>query len=71
MSEERTITIDGKEYNAADLSEDLKAQLVSMRTAEQELNRLRALGAITETARNAYAKAIKAALENVSPIAKN
>jgi hypothetical protein len=65
MSDEQKITIDGKEYNAADLSDGVKGQLMSMRTAEQELARLQSLAAITQTARNAYAQAIKAELEKL------
>jgi hypothetical protein len=65
MSDEQKITINGKEYNAADLSDDLKGQLISMRAAEQELSRLQTLAAITQTARNSYAKSIQAALEKM------
>ncbi len=63
MSEEAKITIDGKEYAAADLSDQVKAELISMRAAEQELARLQTLVAITQTARNSYARSIKEALE--------
>jgi hypothetical protein len=65
MSEEQKVTIDGKEYNASDLSEGVKGQLMSMRAAEQELARLKSLAAITQTARNAYAQAIQAELEKL------
>ena len=63
MADEGKITIDGKEYTAADLSDEVKAQLISMRAAEQELARLQTQLAITQTARNAYAKSIKEALD--------
>jgi hypothetical protein len=36
-----------------------------MRAAEQELSRLQTLAAITQTARNAYAKSIQAGLEKM------
>lgn len=65
MSEEQKITIDGKEYNAADLSDEVKSQLISMRAAEQELARLQTQVAITQTARNAYAKSVKDSLEQL------
>ncbi|MEE4661608.1 MAG: hypothetical protein V2J89_14145 [Halieaceae bacterium] len=62
MSEEQTITIDGKEYKAADLSDEVKSNLVGMRSAEQEVARLQSLIAIAQTARNAYANAVRQGL---------
>lgn len=65
MSDEQKITIDGKEYNASELSDEVKGQLMSMRAAEQELARLQTQAAITQTARNAYAQSIKASLDKI------
>lgn len=65
MTDEQKVTIDGKEYNASDLSDSVKGQLMSMRAAEQELARLQTLAAIAQTARNAYAQAIKAELDKL------
>lgn len=61
MSDQK-ITIDGKDYNIDKLSEDTKGQLVSMRAVDTEIARLQTLQAICQTARNAYAAALKEAL---------
>lgn len=60
--QEAIITIDGTQYKASDLSDDAKAQLQSIQVAEAEMKRLNMLLAITQTARNAYAQALNAAL---------
>lgn len=51
----QTLTIDGKEYNIADLSDKAKAQLVNLRITDQEIQRLQQCLAIAQTARAAYA----------------
>lgn len=56
------ITIDGKEYESDTLSDDAKAQLLSLQFVDNELQRLQATGAALQTARMAYANALKAAL---------
>lgn len=53
-----TITIDGKDYNLDDLSNDAKAQIASMQFVDSELERLNAKSAVLNTARMAYAKAL-------------
>tara|TARA_B100000579_G_scaffold337854_1_gene288932 strand:- start:595 stop:822 length:228 start_codon:yes stop_codon:yes gene_type:complete len=53
-----TITIDGKEYDVDDLSEDAKAQLASIQFVDQELVRLTAQVAAMQTARNTYGRAL-------------
>ena len=58
------ITIDGKEYDSESMSEDALGQLQSLQFADSELMRLRAQTAAMQTARNAYAGALKAVLEN-------
>ena len=58
-----TITIDGKEYDVDSLSEESKAQLVSLRYVDSELARLRAQAATLQTARIAYGRALKQTLE--------
>jgi hypothetical protein len=63
MTEEQTITIDGKEYKASELSDKVKNELMSLRAAEQEMSRLQTLMALAQTARNAYASSIKGGLE--------
>lgn len=54
----QTLTIDGTEYNAADLSENARAQVVNLRVTDQEIERLQRQLAIHQTARTAYARAL-------------
>ncbi len=63
MSEQK-ITINGREYDLASLSDNAKAQLMSLRTVDAEIVRLQTRIAIFQTARNAYATALQAELEN-------
>lgn len=57
-----TITIDNKQYDLDSLSNEAKAQLASIQFVDAELARLQAQAAALQTARNAYAKALTAAL---------
>ena len=57
-----TINIDNIEYDTDKLSDDAKAQLVSLQFCDQELQRLQAQAAAIQTARIAYAKALNDAL---------
>jgi hypothetical protein len=57
-----TINIDNVEYDTDKLSDEAKAQLVSLQFCDQELARLQAQTAALQTARMAYAKALQAAL---------
>jgi hypothetical protein len=57
-----TITIDNKEYEFESLSEDTKAQFVSLQFTDQEIAQLQARLAAMQTARNAYAQALGALL---------
>ena len=57
-----TIKIDNVDYDADTLSNEAKAQLISMQFCDQELARLQAQAAAYQTARQAYAKALQAAL---------
>jgi len=57
------ITIDDKEYDLDKLSDATKAQLTSMRLADAEIQRLNIQLAIAQTARNAYALAVRKDLE--------
>ena len=59
------ITIDNIEYDTDKLSGEAKEQLVSLQFCDQELARLKAQSAAFQTARLAYAKALKEALPNV------
>jgi len=62
MTEQNTLTIDGTEYNIADLSDDAKQQIANLRVADAELERLKSQIAIVQTARNTYARAVAEAL---------
>jgi len=57
-----TITIDNIDYDTDNLSDEAKAQLVSLQFCDQELARLQAQAAAYQTARIAYAKALQSAL---------
>ena len=55
----QTLTIDNVEYNVADLSEAARAQVVNVRVTDEEIQWLNRLLAIAQTARTAYANALK------------
>ena len=55
----KTWTIDDKEYNLDELSDGAKAQIVNIRAVDQEIASLQQKLAIAQTARNAYANALK------------
>ncbi len=57
------ITIDEKEYDTNDLSEEALAQANSLRFVQSELGRLQALIAVHKTAEASYSKALKQAVE--------
>ena len=57
-----TITIDDIEYEADSLSKEAKAELGSMQICDQKVASLQVDLSITQTARNAYATALKALL---------
>lgn len=54
----QTITIDGTEYNLADLSDNAKAQVTNLRVTDAEIEKLKQQLAIYQTARTAYARAL-------------
>ena len=57
-----TITIDNVNYETEKLSDEAKAQLVSLQFCDQERARLQAQTAAIQTARIAYSRALQAAL---------
>ena len=59
------IKIDGREYDTETFTPEAKAQLQSLQFVEGELVRLQAQTSVLQTARNAYANALKAALPQV------
>jgi len=61
-----TIKIDNIEFDFDNLSDQAKAQLVSLQFCDQKLQRLQVKAAALQTARIAYAKALQAALPTAS-----
>jgi len=60
-----SITIDGKEYEIASLSDTAKAELVNLQIVDRKIAESQQEMAILRTARNAYASALRAALKEV------
>ena len=58
-----TITVNGREYQLEDLTEECKAQVVSIQFVESELRQLQAKSAAMQTARNTYIKTLSQLLE--------
>ena len=56
------VTIDGKEYELEHLSENARSELNSLQLVDQKIAQLKTDLAIVETARNAYAAALRAEL---------
>ena len=63
-----TITIDGTEYAEEALSSEAKAELVSMQVCDQRIATLQADLRIAQTARNAYANALKGLLPKAAAL---
>ncbi|KXS36123.1 DUF6447 family protein [Modicisalibacter tunisiensis] len=61
-TQDQTISIDGADYNLAELSENARNQVVNLRVTDQEIARLQQQLAIAQTARTAYANALKSEL---------
>ena len=57
-----TVNIDDVEYSMDQLSEEARNQVFNLRATDMEITRLRQQLAIYQTARGAYAAALKAAL---------
>jgi hypothetical protein len=57
------ITIDEKEYETDDMSDEAKAQLQSLQFVDNEIAREQAKTAALQTARHAYAQALQEALK--------
>ena len=57
--ESQKVTIDDKEYDPDKLSDAAKGQIVNLQVVDQEIASLKQKLAIAQTARNAYATALK------------
>lgn len=66
MADQPTVMIDGTEYAVDQLSDTAKAQVNNLHFTDQEIARLKNQLAICQTARQAYANALKAEL-NTTP----
>lgn len=53
------VNIDGKDYEFDDLTNDQKAQVVSLKFVQEELKRLSAQIAVYKTAERSYSLALK------------
>ncbi len=60
------VNIDGKEYEAESLPEAARVQIANLRATEQELSRQKAAVSMLETARAAYARALKEELNKLN-----
>ena len=58
------ITIDEKEYETDDMSDEAKAQLQSLQFVDNEIVREQMKAAALQSARNAYAQALQKELES-------
>jgi len=67
MADQRTVTVNGKEYAVDDLSDNAKAQLTNIRVVDQEIARLETLIAIAKTARAAYAQVLGGEIRKTHP----
>lgn len=63
MTQPKSITINGSTYITANLPEAAHSQVDNIQLVDAEINRLQRQIAIAQTARNAYAAALIAALE--------
>lgn len=59
MNDESKVTIDGIDYQLSKLSDGAKTQLTNLSVVDQEIARIQRQLAIAQTARNAYANALK------------
>tara|TARA_B100000579_G_C22390584_1_gene647069 strand:- start:29 stop:214 length:186 start_codon:yes stop_codon:yes gene_type:complete len=57
------ITIDGKDYNLDDISDNAKNQLASLQFVQSEMRRLESQMAVNKTAASLYTNALKNELE--------
>ena len=60
------LTIDGTEYVLSQLSDEARNQIANLQATDKEIARIKQTLAITQTARAAYAAALKKALPTSS-----
>jgi hypothetical protein len=64
--QKKTLTVDGKEYDHATLSDNAKNIIANIQFTDQELTRLRMQNTAIQTARQTYVTALKKELEGDS-----
>ncbi|MGM0693359.1 MAG: DUF6447 family protein [Pseudomonadota bacterium] len=62
----QSLTIDGQQYDPAELSEQARTQIMQVKVTDEHIERLNQRLAIAQTARTAYARALQAALPDVA-----
>ncbi len=62
MTDAPKVTIDGKDYPLDSLSDDAKSQVSALTAVDRKIADLQQENAMLQTARNAYAQALAAAL---------
>ena len=62
---EETITIDDKQYNVADLTDEARSQIVNLKFVESQLQQLNNEWAVADTARIGYTNALKFELSKI------
>lgn len=67
MADQKTVTVNGKEYVVDDLTDGAKAQLTNIRVVDLEIGRLETLVAIAKTARAAYARVLGEEIRKTQP----
>lgn len=58
MPKEKTVNINGKDYNEKDLSKKAQDLVLSLKFSNQEIQRIEDKIAVTKTARNAYGRSL-------------
>lgn len=61
------VSIDGVEYDTESMSQESRQQLEMLALTEQKVRQLQAEVAMMQTARQAYANALKASLVSIQP----
>ena len=62
--EAKMVTIDGTKYNLSELTENARAQLVSIQFVDNQLQQLSSEWAVADTARMAYTAALKREIQD-------
>ena len=61
---DQIVTLDGVDYKASDLSDNVKQQMMNLKVTDEEIQRLERSLAIARTARVAYGEALLDAMPN-------